>query len=571
MRHKKSLLRFYLICGLFVGAFFVFILKLLSIYFFQSQYLTKLAAKQRNLYVEIPPQRGIIYDRRLKPLSTNKRSYSVFAVPGEIQDKEKASDALSLMLGLENNFVLKRISKDKHFVWIKRKISDDATNKLRSANLNGIFFIKESKRSYPNGYLAANILGFTNVDNEGLEGFELSCDKYLKGRPGYAFFLRDARQNVLRLENTDKLPLDGYDIVLTIDEVIQYFAEAALDEAFRKYNAQGACVIVMDPFSGRILALANRPTFDANLPQNIATDMQRNRAVCDFFEPGSVFKIITASAALEENMFKEDDKIFCENGEYKIANHTLHDHKPHGWLTFREVISLSSNIGVSKIAQELGLEKIFSYAKAFGFGDATGIKLPGETSGILKPMHKYSKTSIGALPMGQEVAVTALQLSAAISVIANGGLYYRPYIVDKIQDKFEEPIKQFHPQSLRRVISYKTAQRVKNILKEVVENGTGKMAKSKEYAFAGKTGTAQKVDPAGGYSHKKFYASFIGFAPADNPRLAIVVVFDEPHPYHYGGVVAAPVFKQIAEKSLKYIEVNEKLQPFLKVARTHED
>ena len=307
MRNKKSLLRFYLICSLFIGAFFIFITKLLSIYFFQSQYLTKLAAKQRNLYVEIPPQRGIIYDRNLKPLSTNKRSYSVFAVPGEVNDKEKAADALSRMLGIERDFVLERTSRKKHFVWIKRKVSDEASNKLRDANLDGVFFIKESERAYPNGYLAANILGFTNIDNEGLEGFELSCDKYLKGKPGYAFFLRDARQRVLRLENTDKLPLNGYDIVLTIDEVIQYFAEAALDEAFRKYNAQGACVVVMDPFSGQILALANRPTFDANLPQNVTDDMRRNRAVCDFFEPGSVFKIITASAALEEDMFKEDD------------------------------------------------------------------------------------------------------------------------------------------------------------------------------------------------------------------------------------------------------------------------
>ena len=538
---------------------------------FQSQYLTKLAIMQQNLYVEIPARRGIIYDRNLKPLSTNKRAYSVFAVPGEIENRSKTAGALSQLLDLDKDFVLERISRKKHFVWLKRKVSDEVSEKLRRAEIPGIFLLKEDQRSYPNAYLAANILGFTNIDNEGLEGIELAYNKYLKGKPGYAFFIRDARQCVLQLENTDKLPVDGYDVVLTIDEVIQYFTETALDDAFRKHNAHGACVVVMDPNTGQILALANRPTFDSNYPQNAPADSRRNRAICDFFEPGSVFKIVTACAALEENKFTETDKIFCENGEYRIANHILHDHRPHGMLTFREVITLSSNIGVSKIAQKLGLERVHHYAASFGFGVPTGIELPGEVGGMLKPLNQYSKTSIGAVPMGQEVAVTALQLATAISAIANGGIYIKPYIIDRIQDSLGEVIEQFGPQSLRRVISSETSRRVRSILKEVVDNGTATMAKSKEYDFAGKTGTAQKIDPQGGYSHQKFYGSFIGFAPVDKPRLAIAVIFDEPHPYYYGGVVAAPVFKQIAEQSLKYIQVNEKFKPSLEVAKVNED
>jgi len=571
MPHKKSLRRFYLIIASFFVAFLIFIFKLASIYFFQSQYLTKLAAMQQNLYVEIPASRGLIYDRNFRPLAVNKRSFSVFAVPKEINDKDKVAFLLSKLLDLDKDFILERISRKKNFVWIKRKIPDEISEKIRQEKISGVFLLKEEERSYPGIYLAAHILGFVNIDNEGLEGIELVYNRYLKGKPGYAYFIRDAHQNVLKLENTDRLPVNGYNLILTIDEVIQYFVEEALDQAFKKHNAQGACVVVMKPDTGEILALANRPTFDPNAPQSFTTESRRNRAICDFFEPGSVFKIVTACAALEENQFKETDKIFCENGEYKISNHILHDHRPHGVLTFREVFSLSSNIGVCKIAQKLGLAKVCYYAKQFGFGQASGIELPGEVDGRLKSLKDYSNTSIAAVPMGQEVTVTALQLATAISVIANGGNYVKPYIVDRIEDSFGEVIQQHGPKILRRVISVETSNRVKSILKDVVDNGTAKMAKSNDYEFAGKTGTAQKIDSQGGYSHSKFYASFIGFAPVENPKLAIAVVFDEPHPYYYGGVVAAPVFKQIAEQALKYIEVNEKFRPELEVAKLDKD
>jgi cell division protein FtsI (penicillin-binding protein 3) len=568
---KGPLLRFYLICSFFIGILLIFIIKLFLIHTFHSQYLTKLALKQHNIYLELPAQRGIIYDRNLKPLVVNVRSYSLFAVPREIKNKNDTAATLSDILGSDMDFILRRISSKKHFVWLERKISDRVVKDIKELKIDGLYFIKENKRSYPDGVLFSHALGFTDVDNKGLEGIELFFNRYLEGRPGYAFFVRDAHQSTLRLENSDKLPVDGYDLVLTIDQVIQYIAEAALDDVFKKYHAKGACIVVMDPWTGEILALANRPTFDPNNPQAVHTENRRNRAICDYFEPGSVFKVVTAAAALEEKMFSEGDRIFCENGNYRVSNHILHDHRPHGWLTFSEVIQQSSNIGVTKIAQQLGMEKVYNYAKAFGFGALSDITLPGETAGVLKPLNAYSKTSIGAVPMGQEVGVSTLQLACAISVIANGGSYFKPYILKAVKDKQGEIIEEYKQRCLRRVISEGVSARLRKILEGVVESGTGQLAKSKEYKFAGKTGTAQKIDPAGGYSHSSFYASFIGFAPADKPKLAIVVIVDDPHPYYYGGVVSAPVFKEVAEKSLKYLESEERLTNVAILTKSDED
>jgi cell division protein FtsI (penicillin-binding protein 3) len=313
----------------------------------------------------------------------------------------------------------------------------------------------------------------------------------------------------------------------------------------------------MDPHTGAILALANRPTFELNEHGNAGKDQIRNRSICDLFEPGSVFKIVTASAALEEKKVSEEDKFFCENGSYRVGPHILHDHQPHGILTFRQVIEESSNIGTTKVAQILGGDVIYRYVKLFGFGAKLGIDLPGEIPGMTKEPRLWSKTSIAAVPIGQEVGVTALQLINAISVIANGGQLMKPYIVEEIRDKYGESIKKFQPILIRKVISLDTADRVKKILTGVVEEGTGTLAKVKGYSAAGKTGTAQKLEPNGAYSHNKFVASFIGFAPAEDPVVAIAVVIDDPHPYYFGGVVAAPVFKNVAGDVIRYLKSNQ--------------
>lgn len=546
-------------CGgvfLFFFVILVFcIARLFFIHFFRSRHLIQLAKSQHNLFLELEPRRGTIYDINLKPQVVNILIDSLYACPLEISDKDKEQiiRKLSPILNVNYAYLKDRLFRKKSFIWIARKITPEQSAAIKKLNLKGLDFIKESKRVYPNGYLASHVIGFAGLDNRGLEGIELYYDKYLKGESGFALFLRDARQKKLDLGEKLVLPKDGYDLILTVDEVIQFIAEKELQEVVNKYRAKAATIIVMEPHTGAILALANRPNFDLNEYADATKDQVRNRALCDLFEPGSVFKIVTASAALEEKKVIEEDKFFCENGAFKVATHTLHDHRPHGWLTFREVIAQSSNIGTTKVAQILGSDCIYRYAKFFGFGAKSGIDLPGEILGVVKDPRLWSKISIAAIPIGQEIGVTALQLAGAISVIANGGELMRPYIVKEIRDKYGMTIKKFSPTVLRKVISQDTAERMKEILQRVVENGTGKLAKLDGFSAGGKTGTAQKLEPNGTYSHRKFIASFVGFAPLDEPLIAIVIVVDEPRPYYFGGVVAAPVFRKVATEVLRYL------------------
>ena len=475
------------------------------------------------------------------------------------RDKEAAISQLSGILNFSKDYLRGRLYRKKSFIWLARKISPQQSEAIKKLKIKSLGFLRESKRSYPNAYLASQVIGFAGVDNRGLEGVELYLDKYLRGEPGWGIFLRDARQKKLDIAQKMVLPKDGMDIVLTIDQVVQYIAERELDKAYKAHNAKGASIVVMDPHTGRILALASRPTYNLNDYSNVSKDQTRNRAICDLFEPGSVFKIVTASAALEEKRLTEEDKIFCENGTYRVANHTLHDHTSHGWLTFREVIEESSNIGTTKIAQMLGPEIVYKYVRLFGFGSKLGIDLQGEISGMIKEPRFWSKTSIGAVPIGQEVGVTALQLASALSVIANGGQLMRPYIIEEIRDKQGRVIKRRTPTLIRKVISLDTAARMSKMLTGVVEEGTGKMAQIPGVTSAGKTGTAQKLDANGAYSHDKFVASFIGFAPVEDPVVTIVVSLDEPHPNYYGGVVAAPVFKNVAADVVRYLKTKQSL------------
>ncbi len=542
--------------------FFILVLcifRVLYIQFFRSSYLKQVADKQHNLFTELEPRRGTIYDSNLRPQAFNMSMDSLYANPSIISDNEKPRIAsqLSGLLGIDESYISDRLNRKKAFIWLARKLPPDQSAAVRKLKIKGLGFLKESKRIYPNGYLASHILGFAGTDNNGLAGVEMDFDKYLRGEPGWALFLRDARQKKLDIWEKMVLPKDGLEVVLTIDEVIQYIAERELDKAFKAFHAKGASIIVMDPHTGRILAMASRPTYDMNNYSSSGRDSIRNRSICDLFEPGSVFKIVTASAALEEKRITEEDKIFCENGSYRIGGRILHDHRSHGVLTFKEVIEESSNIGTVKVAQLLGPDKVYQYLKAFGFGAKLGIDLSGEISGMIKPPRAWSKTSISAIPIGQEVGVTALQLASAISVIANGGQLMKPYIIDSIRDKDGRIIKQNKPVLIRKVISVDTAMRIKKILTGVVEEGTGKLAKVSGFSAAGKTGTAQKIEPNGAYSHSKFVASFIGFAPAEDPILAIVVTVDEPRPYYFGGVVAAPVFQKVAGDAIRYIKGNE--------------
>ncbi|MDD5130102.1 MAG: penicillin-binding transpeptidase domain-containing protein [Candidatus Omnitrophica bacterium] len=541
--------------------FFIFLLlcvgRLFFIQFFRSDYLTAIAKKQHNQLVELEPRRGTIYDCNLKAQAVNMSMDSLYAVPNAIKNKENVINQLLPILGVERSYLQERLNRKKSFIWLARKLTPEKSAAIKKLNIKGLGFVKETKRIYPNSYLASHVIGFSGMDNVGLEGVERGFNNYLKGVPGWAIFLRDARLKKLDIWEKMVVPVDGEDLVLTIDEVIQYIAERELDKAFKTFHAKGASIIVMDPHTGRILAMANRPTYDLNNHSNVSKDTMRNRAICDLFEPGSVFKIVTASAALEEKKVTEEDVFYCENGAYRVGGRILHDHMPHGNLTFRQVIEESSNIGTVKVAQLLGPDTVYRYIKAFGFGAKLGVDISGEISGMIIPVRSWSKSSITAIPMGQGVGVTALQLASAISVIANGGQLMKPYIIDSVRDNQGRIIKQNKPVLIHKVISVDTAMRIKKILTGVIEEGTGKLAKVLGFSAAGKTGTAQKLEANGTYSHDKFIASFIGFSPAEDPLLTIVVTVDEPHGSHFGGVVAAPVFQKVASDVIRYLKGNQ--------------
>jgi len=538
--------------------------------------LSDIASSQHRLAVSILPKRGIIYDRNLKELAITINLNSVFAEPFRVKDKELASYKLAGVLGVSRDEIYKKLRQEKGFVWLGRKVSPDIARAVRALDIKGIDFIKEPQRVYPNGVLASHVMGFTDTDNNGLEGLELRFDKYLKGVMGYRYAIRDAKQReVPAYEYKEIQPTDGDSMVLTIDSMIQSIAERELENGFKKYRAKGACIIVMDPFTGDILALANRPSYDPNNVNTSPIDFRRNRAICDFFEPGSSFKIIAASGLLEEKVVKPSDRFFCENGEYKWYGHTYHDHTPHGWLAFRDVIKFSSNIGTMKAAQKLGPDRLYKYVKKFGFGEKTGIELPGEVNGITTHPGTWSKLSLCSISMGHEVTVTALQLACAMSALANGGNLVKPRIVDRIQDNSGHVIQEFESKKPQRVISEETAQEMRNILRGVVDSGTAELAEVKGYFPGGKTGTGQKVEPNGTYSHSKFTASFIGFVPYDNPKLVIAIIMDEPRPMYYGGVVCAPVFKKVTAELMSYYKIwparlqtdNVSLSPSLKGKR----
>jgi cell division protein FtsI/penicillin-binding protein 2 len=502
---------------------------------------------------EIQPKRGSIFDRNMQVLAVSISSDSVFANPRIIKDKLKAARTLSSILSLSESFVLERLSRDKGFVWIKRRISPAESNRIKKADIEGIEMIEESRRVYPNSILACHVLGSVNIDNSGLEGVELYYDRYLKGESGWLISTQDAKRKLLESYQFEFIPpKNGLNLVLTIDEVIQSIAEKELYNAYRKHNAKAASIVVMDPRTGAILALANLPSFDLNDLNRRREESIRDRAVNDFFEPGSVFKVVTASALIEEDLIKLDDTIYCENGEWRIGSKILHDVHPYANLTFRQVIEKSSNIGTVKAASRMSRDKMYEYIKKFGFIDRTGIDLPGEVVGINRPPSKWSGVSMNAIPMGQEVTVTAVQLACAISVIANNGYYVKPRIVKAIVDENGRQVKAFPPVAVRKVISPQTAAKMRSVLQGVVENGTGKKARTEDVKVGGKTGTAQKIE-GGTYSHSKFIGSFIGFAPADRPALAVAVCMDEPHPVYYGGDVSAPVFKGVVDQSIKYM------------------
>ncbi len=541
----------------FLLSFAVLLVRLSYLQLYRHHFYNKIANEQHTVSVEIPSKRGTIFDRNMRVLAVNLNCDSVYANPREIINTRNVARKLSQILHINENVLMQKLSRDKSFIWIKRKISPPESSLIKRSKIEGVGLIKESKRFYPDRSLACHVLGTVDIDNNGLEGLELYYNKYLKGENGWLISTQDARRKLLESYQDEFVePKNGMALVLTIDEVIQSIAERELFKVYEKYNAKGASIIVMDPNNGDILALANFPNYDLNDYRKRPAESIKNRAINDFFEPGSVFKIVTASVALEEKAVNLSDKFFCENGAWRVGGRILHDHTPHGTMTFREIIEKSSNIGTIKAAARFGAEKMYRYMKAFGFYEKTGIDLPGEVVGMNRPLSGWSKVSMLAIPMGQEVTATAMQLTCAISAVSNNGYLVHPRIVKEIIDDNGQAVKEFPPKIGRKVISPETAATVRSVLMGVVTSGTGKKAKIEDFTAGGKTGTAQKVE-GGVYSHNKFIASFIGFAPVERPRLAVVINVDEPHPVYYGGEVAAPVFRNVVDESLKYLSAKQ--------------
>jgi cell division protein FtsI (penicillin-binding protein 3) len=516
------------------------------------------AQRQQQRIIEISPKRGAIYDRNMHALAMSIKVDSAFAIPNEIKDKALVAQLLSGVLGLPADLVESRLDSSQNFVWIERKLTPEKSEAIIALNLKGVYTQAENKRFYPKADLASHVVGFVDVDEKGLGGIEYALDNQIRGKSERIVMMADAHQKWF--DGGEARRDRGANVVLTLDEKIQYIAERELAAAINKTHALAGTVVVMNPNNGEILAVANWPTFDPNAASaGIPAESRMNRAVSALYEPGSTFKLITLAAAFDQGITNPDEVFDCENGAIYVAGHKIHDHKRFGMLSVADILAQSSDVGAIKIAERLGAPKFYDYIRAFGFGTPTGVDLPGESRGLLRPLTGWTPISIGAISMGQEVGVTPMQLISAVSAIANGGTLYKPHIVAEVR-RGEAVLPReglLAANEPRRVIQPETAATLRRLMEGVVLNGTGKLARLDGWTSAGKTGSAQKIDPnTGRYSPTQLIASFTGFAPINNPAVAILVSLDSPIGLHEGGMVAAPVFKRVAEQVLPYLDVS---------------
>jgi cell division protein FtsI (penicillin-binding protein 3) len=523
--------------------------------FRHSEYLAK-AQRQQQHVIEITPKRGAIYDRNMHPLAMSIPVDSAFAVPSELGDQQLAARLLSGVLGMPREMLAARLESSRSFVWIARKLPPDKKEAVEALNLKGVYFQKENQRIYPKRDLASHVLGFVDLDEKGLGGIEYELDGQIRGKSEKIIVMADARQRWF--DGGEAQRERGANVVLTLDEKIQYIAERELATAIAKTHAMAGTVLVMNPNTGEILALANWPKFNPNAANESTPEARMNRAVTALYEPGSTFKLITLAAAFDQGITRPEEVFDCENGSVFVAGHRIRDHKPFGMLNVADILSQSSDVGAIKIALRLGAPKFYDYIRAFGFGQPTGVDLPGESKGLLRRLENWSAISIGSISMGQEVGVTPIQLISAVSAIANGGMLYKPHVIAELRrgEQLLPAEGLLAPAEPRRVIRPETAATLRRLMEGVILNGTGPLARLDGWKAAGKTGSAQKIDPATGrYSRTQLIASFTGFAPISNPAVTILVSLDSPVGQHEGGQVAAPVFKRIAEQVLPYLDV----------------
>jgi cell division protein FtsI (penicillin-binding protein 3) len=547
---------FFLSCFIFF-CFALVVGRMFQLQVLKKEQLYRLAAQQQHAQIPLVPKRGTISDRKGNELAVSIEVDSVYADPKKVTDPEKTAQRLATLLQIDPGELKGKLKSGSSFEWVQRKITPKEVDEIKTLRLPGIYFLKENKRFYPNAQLASHVIGFVGLDSKGLEGLESQYDSILSGNRQIWTPGKDARGR----EIVDQVPSqDGEkfrNIVLTLEKHVQYIVETELSRTVQKWGAKGGFAIAMDPSTGKVLALAVYPSYNPNQFLQARAKAWRNRAVADTFEPGSMFKTFLAAAALEEGIVRPTDSFYCENGSYTVYDRTIHDHSKHGWLTFQQIIKFSSNIGASKVAEKMGKDRFYRYIKAFGFGEKTQIGLPGEGKGILHHPRYWSPVALDTISFGHGISVTGIQMISALSAIANGGFLMKPLIIEKMTDEKGRVVQSFQPEVIRRVITDETAKKVVALLKTTTERGgTGEGAVPVGFEVAGKTGTAQKVDSLlRGYAEDRYTSGFMGFAPAEDPRLAVLVVIDEPQENIYGGMVAAPAFKGIVEKALPYLNV----------------
>jgi cell division protein FtsI (penicillin-binding protein 3) len=549
--------------GIFLILFVALISRAIQLQILSGKTLKKMADRQHVQPVLLQPERGIIFDRNGDKLAASIQVDSVCAEPTRIANPDSAARQIAPILKMDPEALRKKLSGRKHFAWIARKVPADQSAAMEKVRIEGVYLVKEPKRIYPNGEMAAAVIGFVGLDADGIEGLEMRYNGELKGTPEKLAWFRDAKGKKIyaSLEKAEAAkPEDNYNLVLTLDSRIQYLVESKLREAVKAKGARGGFAMVMDPRTGEVLAMANEPGFDPNTPKD-TPDKGRNRAITDVFDPGSTFKPFLAAAALEEKAVSESTRLNCENGAYKVNDRVFHEanRKRYGTLMFREVIKYSSNIGCVKTAERLGKERFYEYITRFGFGARTGIDLPGESRGLLRPVRNWTRVDMSTVAFGQGVSVTALQLITALSAIANDGVLMKPLIVRAVVDKQGRIIRGYTPTVVRRVISRETAKRLAGIMTSVVqdEDGTGKKARIANITVAGKTGTSQKFDTGRrAYSSERVRTSFMGFFPAEKPQITMLIVLDEPKIDKWGGMASAPVFRDIGDQILNCIKTD---------------
>ena len=514
----------------------------------------RLAARQSERTLTIAPRRGAILDRNGRALAVSVEAESLYAVPQDVSDPEGTAAALAPVLRLEpreKRELVAQLRRSRAFVWVRRKVDPATARAVRDLQLDGIGFLAESRRYYPKRELAAPLLGYVGLDNTGMGGIEYAFDGEMRGRAAKVVVRTDARRRPVG--QADRPSTEGRTVRLTVDETLQHLAERELRRSVAETRSVSGLAVMLEPHTGEVLALASEPGFNSNSFADYPGARRVNRAVADAYEPGSIFKIVTAAAGLQEKVVEPEEVLDCGHGTIEIAGVSINDHAVFDKLSFRMAVAKSSDIGMIRVAQRLGREQFARYVRDFGFGTPTGVELPGESSGLFRPTAKWSAISLASLSFGQEVGVTALQMAMAASAVANGGYLMKPLVVRRVEDRDGRVVKESKPLAVRRVLQPETVDVLTDLLKGVVREGTGRHAAIPGYVVAGKTGTAQKIEPSGRYSMVDHVASFVGFAPASHPALVVLVSLDTPKgPHNEGGDVAAPVFARVMEQALRH-------------------